>query len=404
MEVARSLHETSTQLEYAKGELREYRQRLLCNRPPAVYDRLQITPPSSPNTTLQPTFLQRYEQLIQQTKTCLVAMYLVGIEARIDQYQTRLREQTSPMWQQHREHVPNREMSLALADLIDKRATITKKKLALIKDFTIDYHIRSRYGREENIHKDKETDLRRIGFLSSLVLDPRVDINHRLNDEQRQLLHRGPTYVPPCQLHLSMPSSSSISDLVKKQYAPLQHQMALLFSQYNIDIARQEYMKSQIKQEFTNAFSQTIPEAILCRASHEKQHVQSIRTTLKSNQWILRRTADHQNSFYLAQRKHFEEKCDAYMNQTDHYQLLFTVDEQSRDHVRQELRRKMNGLNAELENFYKQKRIMKGAYETLRVNVDKVSLPYLYFLPELSLVSDTVFAFYFSSNLSCCLN
>ena len=143
-------------------------------------------------------------------------------------------------------------------------------------------------------------------------------------------------------------------------------------------------MKGQIKEEFKTVFSQPVPDAVLGRASREKQCVQSIQTTLKNNDWILRRTADHQNSFYIGQRKHFEEKCNAYMSQTDDYQLLFTVDEQSRSHVRQKLIRKIRGLNAELETLHKQKRLMTGAYETLRVNVDKVSIPYLYFLPELS--------------------
>ena len=327
--------------------------------------------------------VQRYEQLIQLTKTRLVAVYLAGIEARIDQYQTRLREQTKQMWQQHRQHVPGREMPPVLADLIDKRASITKKKLAVIHQFKIDYDVRSAYGREESIHRDKGKDLRRIGFLSSLILDPHMDAKHPLSEKQRHLLQRGPTYVPPCQLHLSA-SLSSVDDLIKKQYAPLQHQMALLFSRYNIGIAQQEHMKGQIKQEFKTVFSRPVPDAVLGRASREKQCVQSIQTTLKNNGWILRRTADHQNSFYLGQRKHFEEKCNAYMSQPDAYQLLFTVDEQSRSHVRQKLIGKIRGLNAELETLHKQKRLMTGAYETLRVNVDKVSIPYLYFLPELS--------------------
>jgi hypothetical protein len=78
------------------------------------------------------------------------------------------------------------------------------------------------------------------------------------------------------------------------------------------------------------------------------------------------------------------------MNQTDQYQLMFTVDEQNRSHVQQKLVRKVRDLNTELETLYKQKRIMKAAYETLRVNVDKISLPYLYFLPELSTVSNAI--------------
>ena len=364
-------------MELAKCELVEYRQRLLCNRPPASYDYLQIELPTGIET------IQRYEQLIQQTKTRLTAVYLAGIEARIDQYQTRLREQTKQMWQQHRQHVPDREMPPIFAELIDQRASIAKKKLAVINQFKIDYDVRSAYGREESIHKGKEKDLRRIGFLSSLILDPRIDAKHLLSEKQRQLLQRGPTYVPPCQLHLSA-SLSSVDDLIKKQYAPLQHQMALLFSRYNIGIAQQENMKGQIKEEFKTVFSQPVPDAVLGRASREKQCVQSIQTTMKKNDWILRRTADHQDSFYLGERKYFEEKCNAYMSQTDAYQLLFTVDEQSRSHVRQKLLRKIRGLNAELETLHKQKRLMTGAYETLRVNVDKVSLPYLYFLPELS--------------------
>ena len=247
MQVAKSLHETSRfRWSCAKYELVECRRRLLCNRPPASYDYLQIALPS---------YEGRYgfrgtNELIQQTKSRIsMAVYLTGIEARIDQYQTRLREQTKQMWQQHRQHVPDREMSPAFADLIDKRASVAKKKLAVINQFAIDYHIRSRYGREENIHKGKEKDLRRIGFLSSLILDPRIDAKHLLSDKQRQLLERGPTYVPPCQLHLSA-SLSSVDDLIKKQYAPLQHQMASLFSRYNIGIAQQEHMKSQVKQEF----------------------------------------------------------------------------------------------------------------------------------------------------------
>ena len=182
-----------------------------------------------------------------------------------------------------------------------------------------------------------------------------------------------------CQCQLS-----SVDDLIKKQYAPLQHQMALLFSRYSIGIAQQENIKGQIKQEFKTVFCQSVPDAILERASREKQCFQSIQTTLKKNDWILHRTADHQNSFYLGQRKYFEKKCNAYMSQTDAYQLLFTIDEQTGSQVRQKLIRKRRSLNAELETLHKQKRLMTGAYETLRVNDDKVSLPYLYFLPELS--------------------
>ena len=179
--MATTLHETALCLECAKCELAECRQRLLCHRPPASYDYLQIASLSSRHTK------QRYEQLIRETKTRLMAVYLAGIEARIEQYHTRLREQTSQMWQQHRQQVPDRDMPSALADLIDERASVVKKRLSLINTFTIDYHIRSSQGRLENIRKGKETDQHRIGFLSSLILDPRVDVQHLLSDQQHRL-------------------------------------------------------------------------------------------------------------------------------------------------------------------------------------------------------------------------
>ena len=377
--MAKALYETALCLECAKCELAECRQRLLCDRPPPSYDYLQLALPSSTRTR------QRYEQLVQETKTRLMAVCLAGIEARIDQYHTRLREQTSQMWQHHRQQLPDRDMPSTLADLIDERVGVMRKRLMLINNFTIDYHIRSAQGRLENIRKGKEKDQHRIGFLSSLVLDPHVDAQHLLNEQQQRLLHRGSTYVPPCQLHLSV-SLSSVEDRIRKQYAPLQHTLALLFARYSISIARQENIKNQIKKEFKAVFSRSIPEAILSRARHEKQCIQSIRTTLKkkNNNWILRRTSDHQNTFYLGQRQSFEETCDAYMNQTDDYQLLFTVDEQNRGQVQKKLVRRGQSLNNDIEALHKQKLIMKDALANLRVNVDKVSLPHLSFLPELS--------------------
>ena len=353
------------------------------------------------NTTVQQTLLHRHEQLIRRTKTRLIAVQIAGIEARIDQYQTQLKEQTDQMWQQHRTQAPDKAMSPTLTGLIDQRVAIAKKKLTVTHTFLVQNHIRSAYGRLESMHKSQEPHRRRIGFLTALVVDPRLGIATLLTDEQQQLLGRGPTYVTPCQMHLS-PSVSSIDDLVKRQYAPLQHQMALLFSRYNIDISRQENIKYQIKKEFKDLFSRAIPDATLSRASDEKKWIRSIRARLKNNHWILRRTADYRNAFYLGPQQNFDQKCHEYMNQTDGYHVLFTIDEHNRCQVRQELVRKVHGLNSELEIMYKQKRLTKDVYENLRVNADKVSLPYLYFLPELSPVSVIIGLSYFTSSSSVC--
>ena len=90
--------------------------------------------------------------------------------------------------------------------------------------------------------------MKNIGFHPRTI----IDTEHCLTEQQLQLLNRGPTYVPPCQMHVSSASSSpsSLDEIVKKQYAPLKHQLASLFSKYSVNVALQFTIKNQVYERF----------------------------------------------------------------------------------------------------------------------------------------------------------
>ncbi|CAF4965617.1 unnamed protein product, partial [Rotaria socialis] len=65
-----------------------------------------------------------------------------------------------------------------------------------------------------------------------------------------------------------------------------------------------------------------LSKSIYERAHYEQQLIEQIRNDLKSFDLILRRTHDHQNVFYLGDRKLFEKLSNEFMLQTD----LFEID------------------------------------------------------------------------------
>ena len=139
---------------------------------------------------------------------------------------------------------------------------------------------------------------------------------HSFNNKQIQLLNRGPTYVPPCQIYISS-SYQSMNDIIKKQYASLKHQLAGIFSKYHINIALSLELEEQIHKQFTDLFSMSIPTHIRQRALYEKKLIQSIQQSLKINNLILRRTADNMNTFYLGNVEDFQAKANDYLLKTD---------------------------------------------------------------------------------------
>ena len=328
-------------------------------------------------------YLHRYENLIQQTNTDLMAIYFVALEANLDQYRTTLAQEHGQMWQYHRQHVVNKEMTSRLITLIDQRIKNMQEKCKVKCDFLVNYHLRTSFGQLEAIRKGRSIQSPRIGFSSNVIIDSSV--THPFTEKQLQLLHRGPTYVAPGQVHL-LPTCQSVENRIIKQYAPLQHHLAIIFQQYRVDIPQSAHIQHQAKNSFQTLFSSPLPPNIRQRAVYEKNLIQSIQHSLEKNNLLLRRTADQKNVFYVAHQNDFETHSNTYMNQADEYKILCTFDDHNQGDIQRMLEKKVETINEVLEHLFKEKRFTDQVYRRLRVNSSAIKLPYLYFLPTIAQV------------------
>lgn len=384
----------------------EVRERIRCNEPYASLDTLQIPLPAYVHRiserSVRQQFIHQHQTLIQQTKTELTAVYVAAIEARIAQYQTSVQRATDQIYanSSHRQPNGNQEMTRTLIRLIARRISNMQDKFQTKSSFLVESHSRSSARgqlKRTMMINGRETTFKGIGLLPNVIMDTAVlsssSLSNKLTRKQLALLRRGPTYVAPCQLHLSS-STSSLSSMdepppLKKQYRPLMHKMAALFSEYSVSLPIAEEMRRNVKQAFQDCFVKPLSVEARQRAFYEKKLIQSIQRTLNANNLLLRRTSDYSNTFYLAQRDEFQRQSIHYMQQqAGNYALLFTLDaDHPHDMVRQSMKKRFQLMNDELERLYQTKRFNTSVRQRLKVNLDNFKIPYLYFLPDVSTVS-----------------
>ena len=378
------LFELHSNLEEAKYDQIKCRERLLYNQPSPTYDCV-IEPMPTALTTLMDSSLRtqvmhEYDQSTERLKSNLVAIELGVIEAKIDQYQDALDHETKLMWKNHQEQRLTHEINPNLMHLLDKRLRNMQERLRAQCDYALDACIRT---------TTKSND-RRIGFTSSLIVDSRIphSLMKEFTSQQLQLLRRGPTYVAPCQLHLPTAFASNEARL-KHQYAPLHQRLVRLFGHYRVRLLQQENCKVEIKREFHTLFADTLPNNDqLQRAIYEDETIRSTRSTLSQQHLFLRRTADDENTFYLGHQCDFDAAVQHYMGtQTASYTLLYTLDATNRAEIGRKWQTEVRRLNTELEKMFTEKKFTQEVYDRLRINADRVQLPYLYFLPRPSKVS-----------------
>ena len=303
-------------------------------------------------------------------------------EARFYQAERAFDSEYTKMQEDHQNRVQDKGMTTSLITLLDQRLENITNKFRDIYTYRANFYLRTPYGQMDHM---TSTTTKNNAFFSSLI----TNRTHGLNGEQIKLLSRGPTYVLPCQMSIANNPSLSKDDIVKKQFAPLQHQLATIFSKHYPNMALSWTLTTNIRQLFSNRFALDIPSDILRRATHEKKLVQSIRQSLTKQNLLLRRTADHQNTFYLAHKEEFETKASTYLSTSDVHEVLFTTIDNEDDYVRQVkkyLHDKIKDLNASLDILKGRKALNDDVIQQLTLDEKQVKLPYLYFLPDVSKV------------------
>ena len=384
MDVAKRLFVARDALDNARGALQELKLRVLCNRPPASVCAALIVP-SAPNETAVPDdgwqrLFDQQQKSMQRERLNSMVQLIADAEVKFHRCRTNFDAERTRMHDNHRNLVLGKGMSTALCNLIEQRLQLITERVRDKYNYMTQYHLRSSFD-----HADDA-----VGFLSATI----VDTSHSLNARQMQLLNRGPTYVPPCQLHLPSSSSSSsvalstVDDIVKKKYAPLKRQVVHYLNKCHVNIARSMEIEKKIDEQFRDHFSLAIPTHLVERAVDEDRLVRSIRRSLKKNDLVLCRTANQMNTFYLTDARTFNEKAADVLAKSDAYKLLFRLNEHNGgQHWSDEVKEMIDSMNAALEILKRKKALPADVIETLLTNHLKVQLPRLCFLPDISKVS-----------------
>ncbi|CAF5174048.1 unnamed protein product, partial [Rotaria sp. Silwood1] len=133
---------------------------------------------------------------------------------------------------------------------------------------------------------------------------------------------------------------------------------------------------------FKDLFSKSIPSSLSQRALYEKKLIESIRTSLKKHNIILRRTADNMNIFYMGNKEEFEKKADRYLLTCEDYDVLFDVNDTNNEKpFNLAIKDMIESINALLEQLKIHKGITDDLYKQFIVNPTRLKIPYLYFLP-----------------------
>ena len=327
---------------------------------------IEITPSASSN---------RHEQLIRQKMADYMAVHITSAEQTYNQCQKRLNQNIEMVWKNHHDANASQLMPTNLTNLIEKRFTTITDQWRII------YNCRM----QRQLHASPIL----IGFGPCLS----VHTAHSLTKKQLELLNRGPTYVMPCQL-FSASSPSSMDETTKALYGPLKLQLTRLFAKHQVNIALSMNIHTKLLDQFNDAFSKPIPVDLGQRASDAKKVIQSIIQSLQQRQphLILRRTADNMNTFYLGDRKEFEEKANKFVTKTNIFEFQLLINEKRYGTEWQmDVYRMIESMNYILRRIHEKKGIDDQLLHRLTVDPSTIKLPYLYFLPMITLEGEGEF-------------
>lgn len=380
--MAKRLSNAKNELEKSRRELFELKYRIFFNKPPPSLDNIQKIIALSVDHSEQQAF-HKYEKIVQRKKTDSMALTILGAEAKFYRCKKVFDTTLSEMWKNHRNLTRNQGMTTTLVNLLEKRFQNISNRWRDVYNYRLDNFFRNSYcdSDSKNANQSQE-EPKRIGFTSSLI----IDAIHPFTDKQLQLLNRGPSYVPPCQL-LSSSLFQPADDLVKKQYALLKRQLNNLFSKCHINIALSMEIQQKIYDQYMKLFSFSIPEDLCRRAIYEKRLVQSIRYILNKNNLILRRTADNMNTFYVGNQQDFITKGNNVLNNNDAYKVaLNKTNENNSLQWLTEFKEMIESFNFLLETLKQRKAINTDLFNRLAVDPTKIILPHADFLPDVSKV------------------
>ncbi|CAF2819302.1 unnamed protein product [Rotaria sp. Silwood2] len=386
IQIAKRLSNTKRDVEKSKRALLELKQGVFFNKSSISFDSIPALMTTSNDTSLnneksRQQLFNKYENELRCRKLDLLSRQVPQAEQTYYRLQEKFDYELSSMWKNHRNLVKDQGMMTSLINLLEQRLNNLTNRWRDIYNYRVDYFLQNAYDELDHMNNDEISEYVKIMGPSSSII---IHATHKLNQKQLQLLSRGPSYVSPCLMYTSL-SNESMDEIVKKQFVPLKHQINNLFLKNKINLNLQMEIQKKIYDLFKNLFSKSIPSNLYQRAIYETNLIQSIQTSLKKNNLILRRTADNMNIFYLGNLQEFETKADQYLARSEDYDIVFNVNDVNNEKpLNVALNEMIESMNSLLQQLKIHRAISQDLYERFIADPNKVKLPYLYFLPAIS--------------------
>jgi hypothetical protein len=398
MEIFENISRQQWEKEINKLQLALSKQRLIYQCLPTALQSLTIPEPIDLNTIediiIRQRLLDRYHKILQRMKSEMMRVYIATQEAKTEEIGKKCNETYVEMKENlHSASPTDRKLTEIMTDLLRKRILHNNKHLMDTYRLKLRFFRQRSDGHDEfdMNHRwsfdDQELDMNRCRSHIFMDCAPTLFENtiHHFTFEQLAFLNRGPTYVPPCQVHLSS-SSLNQDQILTRQIAPLRRQLTKVFTRYPVNLSHRMKFENEITQLFQEQFfSISIPMSLQERSIYEKELMQSIRIQLKSDQLILRRTADNNNTYYLGPLNEFNFQTQKYMEQhADCYEIIGLINNESNTEEKQ-LQAIIQSIDLALVRLEQRKFITKDHLSKLSLQNKKqhLKLPYLYFLPEI---------------------
>ncbi|CAF3430834.1 unnamed protein product [Rotaria socialis] len=388
-EIFNNIFKVKSQKEISKFEAAILKQRLAHNHLPKAFQSLDIPSPLSLKTIQDDNIRQhlqdRAEKVLQRTKCHMILVYLAVAETKMNEYRINYDKLMSELQLNQKSGSIHQKLNEKMFNLMEERFKNINEHLIRLYRLKICFFRQCSNGQElDLVHRWSIITENKSNLTCSPSLIQHTNRYH-LTDEQRNFLNRGPTYVPPCQIHiLSKSSLTTLAEILTKKMAPLRRDLTALFTKYPVDLSRRINFEKEIQQLFHESFLQPIPRALEERALYEQQLLKSIKYQLEKNHLILRRTANHQNMYYLGQIDEFQQKTMDYMqHSTATYEFIGTIDDFNSEQFY--LEKILQSIDSDLKSLLQRKLISKDLQIKFIIKQStKSQLPNLDFLPDLN--------------------
>ncbi|CAF1478396.1 unnamed protein product [Adineta steineri] len=313
---------------------------------------------------IQQRLRSRFEKLRQRTQADMLLLHIRIAEIKMNEYQEKFDQEYKQYEQNQRRHFFDGNLTREMDYIMkEQRFKNMDERLQILYDLKLRFFRQSIYSK--------------MNSSPSLI----CRAIHHLSSEQLRFLHRGPTYVLPCQMHL-LSKSSTLHQILTQQIMPLREQLTKLFDKYSMFVSDSHLFQQRIEQQFFQSFSLSIPTSLEERVFYEQKLIQSIRTQLHKDQLILRRTANDYNTYYLGYQHEFQMKINDYMEQNNYFEMITTTQDEINAEQNQIIQ-KIKLLYSVLNQLTQEHLISTDTMRRFQIrNITNIKLPYLYFLPE----------------------